>query len=173
MSSFDFVRETRTMLKPFAASCKAYSLPMPSEAPVTTAQLPLRPNLESFSQLVSCFNVKDRHTHRSARQDEQTSNKSPEAEDFQRDVEETNTRKQGSNGLLPGILDECSHCVDRNNLMLLKGQESCLVSLQESIGLLPGAAGSGISASQGPRVQFHAPKTESSDVYLVLEASSC
>ena len=57
--------------------------------------------------------------------------------------------------------------------MLLKGQESCLVSLQESIGLLPGAAGSGISASQGPRVQFHAPKTESSDVYLVLETSSC
>jgi len=57
--------------------------------------------------------------------------------------------------------------------MLLNGQESCLVSLQESMGLLPGAVGSGISASQGPRVQFHAPKTESSDVYLVLETSSC
>jgi len=57
--------------------------------------------------------------------------------------------------------------------MLLDGQESCPVSLQESMGLLAGAAESGISASQGPRVQFHAPKTESSDVYLVLETSSC
>jgi hypothetical protein len=37
---------------------------------------------------------------------------------------------------------------------------------------LTGAAGSGVSASQGPRVQFHAPKN-SSDVYRLLETSSC
>src|SRR4051794_11797317 len=46
-SSFDCVRETRTTLKPFAASCEANSLPMPSEAPVTTAQVPFLPYLRS------------------------------------------------------------------------------------------------------------------------------
>lgn len=46
-SSLDLVRETRRMLKPRAASWEAYSLPMPSEAPVTTAQLPFWPNFES------------------------------------------------------------------------------------------------------------------------------
>ena len=45
-SSLDCVREMRTMLKPLRASWRAYSLPMPSEAPVTTAQEPLGPNLE-------------------------------------------------------------------------------------------------------------------------------
>jgi hypothetical protein len=50
-------------------------------------------------------------------------------------------------------------------------KESCLGDLGR-IMALQGAAGSGVSASQGPRVQFHAPK-KSSDVYLLLETSSC
>lgn len=43
-SSFSIERETRTMLKPARASWREYSLPIPSEAPVTIAQLPLGPN---------------------------------------------------------------------------------------------------------------------------------
>ena len=46
-SSFEAVRETRMRLKPFRESCRAYSLPMPSEAPVMTAQEPLGPKEES------------------------------------------------------------------------------------------------------------------------------
>lgn len=44
------MRETRTTLKPLAASWMAYSLPMPSLAPVMTAQVPFLPNLESCRQ---------------------------------------------------------------------------------------------------------------------------
>jgi hypothetical protein len=110
------------MLKPFAASCKAYSLPIPSEAPVTTAQLPLRPNLESYWQSVLRYIEEERYTHRGAGQNEQTSNKSPEAEDLQGDIEETDARKQGSDGLLPGVLDKHSHFIHKDDLMLSNGQ---------------------------------------------------
>lgn len=46
--SLDSVRETRRTLKPFEASWRENSLPMPSEAPVTSAQEPLGPNLRSW-----------------------------------------------------------------------------------------------------------------------------
>lgn len=46
--SLEAVRETRTMLNPARASWSAYSLPSPSEAPVTIAQLPLGPNERSY-----------------------------------------------------------------------------------------------------------------------------
>jgi hypothetical protein len=52
-SSFEAVRETRIRLKPFFASWRAYSLPMPSEAPVMTAQEPLGPKEESCRDLKS------------------------------------------------------------------------------------------------------------------------
>jgi hypothetical protein len=49
LSSLDWVRETRTRLKPLRAICRANSLPMPSDAPVMTAQLPFLPKLESLT----------------------------------------------------------------------------------------------------------------------------
>lgn len=42
-SSLEAVRETRRTLNLRAASWRAYSLPIPSDAPVMTAQLPLGP----------------------------------------------------------------------------------------------------------------------------------
>jgi hypothetical protein len=48
LSSLDWVRETSTRLKPLRAICSANSLPMPSDAPVMTAQLPFLPKLESW-----------------------------------------------------------------------------------------------------------------------------
>jgi len=45
--SLDSVRETRRMSKPRWESCTANSLPMPSEAPVTTAQLERGPKVRS------------------------------------------------------------------------------------------------------------------------------
>src|SRR3954447_14281946 len=51
--SFEAVRDTRTMLNFDLASCNANSLPRPSEAPVTTAQLPGGPNERSYSISVS------------------------------------------------------------------------------------------------------------------------
>lgn len=50
--SLDSVRETRRTLKPFEASWRENSLPMPSEAPVTSAQEPLGPNLRSWGRFV-------------------------------------------------------------------------------------------------------------------------
>lgn len=41
-------RETSKILNPARASWWAYSLPIPSDAPVTRAQLPLGPNERSY-----------------------------------------------------------------------------------------------------------------------------
>ena len=49
VESLEAVREIRTRLKPFWASWMAYSLPIPSEAPVITAQVPLGPYVRSYS----------------------------------------------------------------------------------------------------------------------------
>lgn len=49
MESLEAVREIRTRLNPFWASWMAYSLPIPSEAPVITAQVPFGPYVRSYS----------------------------------------------------------------------------------------------------------------------------
>lgn len=66
---------------------------MPSEAPVTTAQLPLGPNLESWKRsVVSCPRamyeiVAWARAHRCAREDEQAEEQADEAEDFEKEVQ--------------------------------------------------------------------------------------
>jgi hypothetical protein len=76
VASFDSVRETRTRLKPLEASCNAYSLPRPSDAPVTTAHVPGFPYFRSYqSRNVSGFGLcmareRNSKTHVGSRENE-------------------------------------------------------------------------------------------------------
>ena len=65
-------------------------MPIPSEAPVTTAQDPFLPYLESWLRSVREHWLSVWLTYRFTRQDEQAGDQSPEAEDFQADIENTN-----------------------------------------------------------------------------------
>lgn len=81
---------------------------MPSEAPVTTAQLPLGPNLESWrKRVVSCPRaicevVARARAHRSAREDEQAEEQADKAEDFDKEVQRTHSGEDLDGGARHG-----------------------------------------------------------------------